>query len=99
MGMLERMEEYLEFKKEIVKKRRKAYVMANEDLAAEWFRKIQLDWPEASIFNVGNSQFICLTPAAREDFRKMMMKRIAKISEELKEITNNLEMADREDKR
>lgn len=85
-----RNEEYIYFKKELLKRKTKPYVMANKELSQELFSQFKLEYPDASIHFYGTQQYICYNKKARNNLAKMLNEKLQRKEKELQELKNAL---------
>ena len=79
-------EEYSYFKKELLKRKTKPYIMANSQLAEELFTRFKLEQPEASIHSLDIQQFICYDKRARKSLAKKLKEQLQRKEKELQEL-------------
>lgn len=89
-------EEYSYFKKELLKRKTKPYVMANRELAQELFARFKLEQPEASIHFLDIQQFICYDKRARKSLAKMLKEQLQRKEAELQELKDLIAEAETE---
>lgn len=83
-----RNEEYIYFKKELLKRKTKPYVMGNKELSQELFTQFKLEHPDASIHFYGTQQYICYNKKARNNLAKMLKEKMERKEKELQELKN-----------
>lgn len=83
-------EEYSYFKKELLKRKSKPYVMGNKELSQELFTQFKTEHPDSSIHFYGTQQYICFDKKARNNLAKMLNEKLQRKEEELQELKNAL---------
>jgi len=81
-----RNDEYIYFKKELLKRKTKPYVMANKELSRELFSQFKLEYPDASIHFYGTQQYICFDKKARNNLAKMLKEKLQRKEVELQQL-------------
>ena len=83
-------DEYEYFKQELLEDTEKPYSMSNAELAQEYFAEIKKEYPTASMYSFGITQFICVTNKARARFADMLKAKELKLIEQQTAITGLL---------
>ena len=78
-------DEFLIFKKELLRKPNQPYHMSNENLADEFYKEIKEIYPNIKYFKF-DSQWFCLNDKAIKNLRSFLMKRLHKEEDELRKI-------------
>lgn len=89
-----RNDEYSYFKKELLKRKTKPYMMGNRVLSQELFTQFKLEYPDASIHFFGMNQYICYDKKARKNLSKMLKEKLQRKEVELQELKNLIAQTD-----
>lgn len=65
-------EEYNVYKAELMKNPNSYYLWANEPLARGFYRRLQTEYPESTLFIDDCAQYICLNDTARAELVKKL---------------------------
>lgn len=65
--------------------------MANEEIATRFFQEGKQEFPNLTMYKVGNQQFFCASIEAQKKFEEFLKKRIAVKEAELLELCEALE--------
>lgn len=65
-------EEYRHSRAEILKRKTKPYIMNNKPLAVDFYNELKKEYPAASIYYYGTSQYICLDERGRRALLKLL---------------------------
>lgn len=87
-------EEYIYFKKELLKRKTKPYIMANKELSQELYTQFKTEHPDASIHFWGMSQYICYDKKARKNLSKMLKEKLERKEVELQELKDLIAKTD-----
>lgn len=72
-------EDYNYYKKALMKRKTKPYIMSNKEMAIDFFEKLKREFSEASIHFYGSIQYICLGSRARKNLFAYFIKKMADI--------------------
>lgn len=83
-------EDYILYKRDMLKRKTKPYGMSNEELAREYYERFRLDHPESSIHLQGINQYICMDDRARKNLLKMLIKDLKENDKYRKKLMDNI---------